>query len=87
MAPAVPLCDAAKAVLDYHRTVPDNEPRFASCLIQQSCIKSLAELDAAYDELEEAGYLEAVDLGWTIDQKTGEKLIRYFFQCRPPVRW
>jgi hypothetical protein len=87
MARAAPLSDPAKAVLDYHRTVPDNDPRFASCLIEQPCIKSLAELDAAYDELEEAGYLEAVGLGWVIDQKTGEKLIRYFFQCRPLVRW
>ena len=87
MAPAAPLSDPAKAVLDYHRTVPDNDPRFASRLIGQSCIKSLAELDAAYDELEEAGYLEPVGLGLAIDQKTGKKLTRPFFQCRPPVRW
>ena len=77
----------AKALLDYHQTVPDNDARFASCLIEQSCIKSLAQLDAAYDELEEAGYLEPVGLGWAIDQHTGEKLTRPVFQCRPPVRW
>jgi hypothetical protein len=86
MAPAAPLSDTAKAVLDYHRTVPDNEPRFASCLIEQSCIKSLAELDAAYDELWEAEYIEAVGLGLAIDQKTGKTLVRTFFQFRPPGR-
>jgi hypothetical protein len=86
MAPATPLSDPAKGLLDYHRAVPDNDPRFASCLIEKSCIKSLAELDAAYDELEGAGYVEPVGLGWAIDQNTREKLTRPSFQCRPPVR-
>jgi hypothetical protein len=87
MAPTTALSERAKVVLDYHRNVPNNDPRFVSWLIGRSCVKSLAELDATYDELEEAGYLEPVCLGSITDQKTGEELIRPFFQCRLPVRW
>jgi hypothetical protein len=86
MAPAAPLSDTAKAVLDYHRAVPNNEPRFASCLIGQSCIKSLDDLDDAYAELLTVAKLEIDAVGWVIDE-TGHKLgFRSFYRCRPPVR-
>jgi hypothetical protein len=78
-----PLSEKAKAVLDYHRAVPDNDPRFASCLIETSCIKSLDELDAAYAELLKADELEAVDTGWEIDADTGIKFVRSFYQLPP----
>jgi len=86
MAPAAPLSDPAKAVLDYHRTMPNNDPRFAFCLIGNNPINSLADLDAAYAELLEARIVEAVATGWAIDEKTGHKVaFRSFYQCRPPI--
>jgi hypothetical protein len=74
-------------VLDYHRAVPNNEPRFAACLIGNNSIHSLDDLDAAYAELLKARMVEAVATGWAIDEKTGHKLgFRSFYQCRSPIR-
>ena len=84
MAPAAPLSDPAKAVLDYHRKVLNNEPRFAASLVGTSCIKSLDVLDAAYAELLKEGELEAVHIGCTVDQATGQKFDGSFYRCRPP---
>jgi hypothetical protein len=88
MAPTAPLSDKAQFVLDYHRVVPNNEPRFASCLIGNNPIHSLDDLDAAYAELLKASMVEVVATGWAIDEKTGYKLgFRSFYQCRSPIRF
>ena len=86
MARTAPLSDKAQFVLDYHRAVPNNDPRFASSLIGNTPINSLDDLDAAYAELLKARMVEAVATGWAIDEKTGEKFTKRFFKCRPPVR-
>ena len=75
---------AKTLVLDYHRKVPNNEPRFAASLVGKSCINSLDVLDAAYAELLKEGELEAVRIGCTIDEDTGEKFDGSFYRCRPP---
>ena len=88
MASIAPLSDKAKFVLDYHRAVPNNEPRFAACLIGTDPINSLDDLDAAYAELLKARRLEVVGTGWAVDEKTGHKLgFRSFYQCRSPIRF
>jgi hypothetical protein len=74
---------AKTLVLDYHRKVP-NEPRFAASLVGRSCINSLDVLDAAYAELLKEGALEAVRIGCTADENTGERLDGSFYRCRPP---
>jgi hypothetical protein len=75
---------AKTLVLDYHRKVPNNDPRFAASLVGTSCINSLDVLDAAYAELLKAGELEAVRIGCTIDEDTGQKFDGSFYRCRPP---
>jgi hypothetical protein len=67
------LSDKAKAVLDYHRKVPNNEPHFASCLIETPCL-TLDELAAAYTELLKAGELVAVGKAPAFDRRTGQTL-------------
>jgi hypothetical protein len=75
---------AKTLVLDYHRKVLNNEPRFAASLVGTPSINSLDVLDAVYAELLKEGQLEAVRIGRIIDEDTGQKCDGSFYRCRPP---
>lgn len=76
------LSAAAKEVLDFHRVVPNTEPRFADLLVGTTCIRSIDELQGAYFELAKAGLLEAEGHMGTVDGVRGLRAAERSIGCR-----